>query len=80
AVLFEADMERVYIERLDPSTSWRDRRVPGGEDILVLEGTVEVGDVVCPPLTWLRIPAQHIAPLVTSTGARWWVKRGHLPG
>lgn len=79
ALLFEKpDVERVLIEQLEPGASWRRRSVAGGEEILVLDGTLNVGDVACPPLTWLRIPSTHIASLSTAGGARYWVKRGHL--
>lgn len=80
-LLFERlGIEKVGIEQLEPGNAWRDRDDTGGEEILVLEGTLEYGSTSCPPLTWLRIPSGLQQPMVTTTGCRFWVKRGHLKG
>ena len=70
--------EEVGIEQLAPGTQWRSRDQLGGEEILVLEGTLDYGSLPCPALTWLRIPAGLEASISTRAGCRYWVKRGHL--
>ena len=77
--LFEgAGSERVLIERLDPGTHWTNRRVEGGEEILVLDGSLDYGATPCPAMTWLRVPQGHEQAITSSAGCRYWVKRGHL--
>ena len=71
--------ETVRIERLDAGTRWTNRRIEGGEELLVLEGSLLYGDTPCPPMTWLRMPPGHVRSLATATGCRYWAKRGHLP-
>lgn len=51
----------------------RRRRTPG------TRGALLYGDTPCPPMTWLRMPPGHERSLVTATGCRYRVKRGHLP-
>lgn len=77
--LFEgADGEAVVIEQWDAGTRWEERKVDGGEEILVLEGELRYGDLACPPLTWLRTPPGPVPSMATGAGCRIWVKRGHL--
>lgn len=77
--LFERDdTEAVGIERLESGAEWRHRNDEGGEEILVLDGTLQYGATACPPLTWLRIPAGREQPMSTTDGCRYWVKRRHL--
>ncbi|MGQ0621926.1 MAG: cupin domain-containing protein [Panacagrimonas sp.] len=71
--------EIVHIERLDPGTRWTSRRVEGGEELLVLEGSLSYGDAICPAMTWLRIPQGYEQSITSAAGCRYWVKRGHLP-
>lgn len=73
-----ADGETVAIERLGAGTRWMSRADTAGEEILVLEGTLLYGEVACPPLTWLRMPAGQQQAMVSPGGCRYWVKRGHL--
>ncbi len=73
-------VEVVNIEQLEPETLWCNRTDQGGEEILVLDGTLVYGATICPPLTWLRVPAGREEPISTTRGCRYWVKRGHLNG
>jgi anti-sigma factor ChrR (cupin superfamily) len=80
ACLFEMPgLERVFIEQLQAGALWDGRDVGGGEEILVLDGVLNYGTTVCPPMTWLRIPQMDVQALLTPLGCRFWVKRGHLP-
>lgn len=73
-----ARREEVCFEHLDAGTRWNARVPRGGEEILVLEGTLDYGTTGCRALTWLRIPHGQEQPMSTTTGCRLWVKRGHL--
>ncbi len=80
SALFEdAGGETVLVEQLAAGTRWENRRVEGGEEILVLGGALSYGKRLCPPMTWLRIPPGHEQSLSSTGGVRYWVKRGHLP-
>lgn len=74
-----AGSELVLIERLDPGKRWTNRHVEGGEEILVLDGSMNYGDTPCTAMSWLRIPQGHEQAIRSSAGVRYWVKRGHLP-
>ncbi len=51
---------------------------PGGEEVFVLEGTLEDEFGKCPPGTWLRRPDGSSHSPFSSSGCTLWVKRGHL--
>jgi anti-sigma factor ChrR (cupin superfamily) len=76
--LFHDDAERVAIEILEPGAEWRDRGELGGEEILVLAGTLLYGERECGPLTWIRAPTGREAAIASRSGSRLWTKRGHL--
>lgn len=71
--------EMVYLTRFEPGVRVDDDLHMGGEELLVLEGTLEDEFGTYPAGTWLRQPhgSRH-APFSTE-GAVIWVKRGHLP-
>jgi len=71
--------ERVALERLEAGARLPDEAQPHGEEILVLEGTLADEEGSYPARTWIRNPAGHRRRLQSSTGAVYWVKRGHLP-
>jgi anti-sigma factor ChrR (cupin superfamily) len=75
----EAGGEQVYLVRFAPGAKVEDDPHPGGEELFVLEGTLEDEFGAYPAGTWLRQPdgSRH-APFSTS-GCTLWVKRGHLP-
>jgi anti-sigma factor ChrR (cupin superfamily) len=76
-VLYEShDGERVAIEEFAAGAIWNEREATGGEEILVLGGTLDYGERPCGPGTWLRMPIEK--PMSSSSGCRIWVKRGHL--
>ncbi|WP_425063624.1 cupin domain-containing protein [Pyruvatibacter mobilis] len=78
-VLFEADYERVAIERLRPGGSLEASR-QGGEELFVLDGTLSYGGDLYKAGAWIRRAAGHEQPVASPDGVRFWVKRGHLPG
>lgn len=71
--------EQVLIETFAPDAEWLDRVPVGGEEILVLGGSLFYGDRECYGGTWLRYPSGGEQPIRTRQGCRIWVKRGHLP-
>jgi anti-sigma factor ChrR (cupin superfamily) len=73
--------EFVALERLAPATHVPPRNLSGGEEILVLEGTLlQLGERY-PAGCWIRNPAGAKLDLGAGPkqGCLFWVKRGHLP-
>lgn len=76
--LFEDDRERVCLER------WRagsviDLHAANGLEVLLLEGSFTEGGESFEPQSWLRLPKKGAAQAKAGpTGARLWIKRGHL--
>jgi anti-sigma factor ChrR (cupin superfamily) len=53
--------------------------LPGGIEVLVLDGRFEEGGESFAPQSWLRLPAgAHLAAKTGPAGARVWIKAGHL--
>jgi hypothetical protein len=53
--------------------------VPGGAELLVLDGGFEESDERFEPLSWLRLPAGGaLRAEAGANGCRLWVKTGHL--
>jgi anti-sigma factor ChrR (cupin superfamily) len=73
------DGEEVAIERLAPGTRLAARDLPGGEEILLLEGDLADHGDTHTPGAWIRSPAGFRSEFSTGGGAVYWVKRGHLP-
>lgn len=71
--------ETVGIERLAPGTTIAARRLAGGEEIFVLEGSLLVDGATHRGGAWIRRPAGDAAVIASPEGCRFWVKRGHLP-
>jgi anti-sigma factor ChrR (cupin superfamily) len=67
------------LERWAPGTRVPAHTHPGGEEILVLEGSLRDEDGDYPPLTWLRNPrgSRH-APSAGPAGALVYQKTGHI--
>ena len=78
--LFEADdgSEFVALEQLAAGTATGARALAGGEEILLLEGDLEIEDVRHRAQSWIRYPAGSAYALASQAGAKFWVKRGHL--
>jgi quercetin dioxygenase-like cupin family protein len=76
--LFEDAREDVRLER------WTSHArialdLPGGIEILVLEGSFDEGGETFAPQSWLRLPAgAHLDAKAGAAGARAWIKSGHL--
>ncbi|HEV8390882.1 MAG TPA: cupin domain-containing protein [Dongiaceae bacterium] len=78
--LFRDAREEVRLERWAPHATM-EMPLPGGAEILVLDGSFAEGHENFTAQSWLRLPAQ--ATLQAKTGAdgcRVWVKTGHLAG
>ena len=76
--LFQDRRESVRIERWDPGVEI-DLAVPGGIELLVLEGGFEEGGESFEPQSWLRLPpGARLAAGAGAGGCRVWVKTGHL--
>jgi hypothetical protein len=53
--------------------------VPGGAEVLVLEGGYEQAGERFEPLSWLRLPVGSVLQATASPdGCRTWIKTGHL--
>ncbi len=70
--------EAVGFLRLAPGASLPARAIPGGEEILVVEGTIEDEDGLHGRHAWLRRPGGQAPAMTTTSGARLLVKRGQL--
>jgi len=70
--------ERVTMERLKAAAGLAARECAGGEELLVLSGSLcdELGTY--PAGTWVRSPRGLCPSLSTAEGATFWAKRGHL--
>jgi anti-sigma factor ChrR (cupin superfamily) len=52
----------------------------GGTELFVLDGSATQGDTDLPNAAWLRLPdGQPLSLIAGPTGARVWIKTGHLP-
>jgi anti-sigma factor ChrR (cupin superfamily) len=70
--------ESAAILHLAPGAVVPERALPGGEEFLVLSGTCHDEGGTYTPMTWSRHPPGHASALTSATGARLFVKRGHL--
>jgi anti-sigma factor ChrR (cupin superfamily) len=71
--------EVVALEEFPPGYEGAAESCPGGEELLVLDGTLEDEHGRYAAGTWLRNPAGFRRRYRSAGGARCWVKRGHLP-
>jgi len=78
--LFEADdgSEYVALENLDAGASTGSRTLSGGEEILLLEGDLDLEGETFEARAWIRKPAGSSYALSSRGGCKFWVKRGHL--
>jgi anti-sigma factor ChrR (cupin superfamily) len=76
--LHEFEGESTYLARLAPGLHLATNQHPGGEEILVLDGTFcdEYGEY--PAGTWVRDPAGSTHTPFTKTGCSLLIKAGHL--
>ena len=82
ALLYSNKRTSVWIERVKPGGRVPQRSMPGGEEVFVLNGTLQLLEPDRPVLeawSWLRQPGAQHSEFFSETGALWWVKRGHLP-
>src|SRR5947209_15522638 len=78
AVLYESASELVLLERWAPGTSIA-VPIPGGIELLVLDGGFAEGGEELTQYSWLRLPAESTLQAVAGPqGCRLWVKSGHL--
>lgn len=75
----EATGEKVYLVRFAPDAVVAGDFHAGGEEVLVLDGTLEDEHGTYPKGTWLRQPDGSSHSPYSKTGCTLWVKRGHLP-
>jgi quercetin dioxygenase-like cupin family protein len=77
--LFDDGREDVRIEHWEPGACVT-MDLPGGAELLVLEGGFEQAGEGFGPRSWLRLPVGHaLEAMSLPEGARVWVKSGHLP-
>lgn len=76
--LFRDQDEDVRLERWEPDATIR-LDLPGGAEVLVLNGGFDEGDEQFEPLSWLRLPVDSVlCAKAGPEGCRLWVKAGHL--
>ena len=71
--------EVVALEELPSGYEGADDICPRGEELLVLDGTLEDEHGRYAAGTWVRNPAGFRRRFRSAAGTRYWVKRGHLP-
>jgi quercetin dioxygenase-like cupin family protein len=76
--LFHDMREDVRLERWAPNTRIT-LDLPGGIEVLVMEGGFEEGGEGFAPQSWLRLPAgARLEAIAGANGARVWIKSDHL--
>lgn len=79
-LLHDFGPERVTMLDLAPGAELPGGRRPGGEEVLVVSGTlIDGAHGVLPAGSWLRRPPGRVATRRTDGGCRLYVKTGHLP-
>jgi hypothetical protein len=77
-VLYESAWELVLLERWAPGISIA-VPIPGGIELLVLDGGFTEGGEEFTQYSWLRLPAgSTLRATAGRQGCRLWVKSGHL--
>lgn len=76
--LYATDAETVTVERLSAGAQLAATICAGGEEILVLDGTLSDEHGVYASGTWIRNPAGFRRGYASARGATFWAKRGHL--
>lgn len=78
AILHEDAFETVRFHRLAPGEALEEA-LPGGGEVLVLEGSVTEGPDTLPMGGWLRLPlGDNLHAVAGAAGATIWIKTGHL--
>jgi hypothetical protein len=76
--LFRDDCEDVRLERWMPGAAIT-LNVPGGAELLVLDGAFDEGGERFEPLSWLRLPTSSVLQAkARPEGCSIWIKNGHL--
>lgn len=79
-LLYKDALETVHLMRLAAGCTMPARSIPGGEELLVIDGAVSVSGTghMLDKWGWIRQPPDLLPALHTTRGALLWVKRGHL--
>lgn len=78
ALLYSNARTEVRLVSIDPGARLPQRDVAGGEELLVIEGAVELADRRLGPWSWHRSADVRQPALRALEPALLWVKRGHL--
>ncbi len=77
--LHQDDRENVTYHHIEPGAAFTVTR-PGGIELLVIEGALSEGKDSLRKGSWLRLPGgARLDAIAGDTGAKVWVKTGHLP-
>jgi anti-sigma factor ChrR (cupin superfamily) len=76
--LYEFGAERVWLTKMGAGCAAAPHSHPGGEEVLVLEGSVEDENGIHGKGTWFRLPPGSFHSPRTDDGCLLWVKQGHL--
>ena len=77
-VLHDVPTERVRLVRFEPGVALPRHEHPGGEELLVLEGSFSDDDGHYPAGTWVRSPVGTGHAPRSDEGCLLWIKTGHL--
>lgn len=76
--LFQDQNETVVMQDWEPGAKL-ELDLPGGAELLVLDGDIQEGDDTLVKFSWLRVPAGgRINGIAGNSGAKVWFKTGHL--
>lgn len=70
--------ERVAMIEFRPGGVFKSFGRPGGTEILVLDGELELDGALYPKHSWIRFPEGKTVNLSSAGGCRIWVKSGHM--
>jgi anti-sigma factor ChrR (cupin superfamily) len=76
--LYEYGDERVWLTKMGPGCVAQPHDHPGGEEVLVLEGSIEDENGRHGKGAWFRLPVGSFHSPRTDAGCLLWVKQGHL--
>lgn len=80
AMLYANRRQRVSLLRFAPGATLHQRDIPGGEELFVIEGSIQLpgNTESLGPWSWSRSADARQPSLSSAGGALLWVKRGHL--
>ncbi len=79
-LLHQYGPEMVRLVTMEPARSHPEHMFPGGAEIFVVSGSLEISGTQMTKNDWLRSPAGAELSIASKAGATFYFKTGHLPG